>query len=70
MDQIPGRTRRGRGTPFVTDPKCTSAANMVDLVTIHEVPIGRLVRCDYWLILLFHIYRIHLIKYACLNLCM
>ena len=21
MDQIPGRTRRGRGTPFVTDPE-------------------------------------------------
>ena len=21
MDQIPGRTRRGRGTPFLTDPE-------------------------------------------------
>ena len=51
-------------------PSSTSAASVVDLATIHEVAIGRLVRCDYWLILLFHICRIHLINYACLNLCM
>ena len=43
----------------------TSAASVVDLATIHEVAIGRLVRCDYWLIILFNICRIHLINYAC-----
>ena len=47
-----------------------SAASAVDLATIHEVAIGRLVRWDYWLILLFYICRIHLINYACLNLCL
>ena len=43
----------------------TSAASAVDLAIIHEVAIGRLVRYDYWLIILFNIYRIHLINYAC-----
>ena len=51
-------------------PSSTSATSVVNLATIHEVAIGRLVRWDYWLILLFYICRIHLIKYACLNLCL
>ena len=46
-------------------PSSTSAASVVDLATIHEVAIGRLVKCDYWLIILLNIYRIHLINYAC-----
>ena len=32
--------------------------------------IGILVRCDYWLILLFYICCIHLINYVCLYLCL
>ena len=48
----------------------TSATSAVDLAIIHEVAIGRLVRWDYWLILLFYICCIHLINYACLNLCL
>ena len=49
-------------------PSSTSAASAVDLATIHEVAIGRLVRCNYWFILLFYICRLHLINYACLFL--
>ena len=49
----------------------TSAARVVDLATIHEVAIGRLVRCDYWFILLFifviYILLImHVSFYACI----
>ena len=42
-----------------------SSMSAVDLATIHEVAIGRLVRCDYWLIILLNICCIHLINYAC-----
>ena len=70
MDQILERTRRGRGTHFLLTPSSTSTTSAVDWATIHALVIGRLVRCDYWLFLLFHICRIHSINYACLNLCL
>ena len=60
----------GEELHLLLTPSSTSVASAIDLATIHEVAIGRLVRCDYWLILLFHICRIHLINYACLNLCL
>ena len=49
---------------FLLTPSSTSAASVVDSAIIHEVAIGRLVRCDYWLIILFNICQIHLINYA------
>ena len=55
---------------FLLTPSSTSVASAVDWATIHALAIGRLVRCNYWLILLFHICRNHLINYACLNLCL
>ena len=82
MDQERGRSigwlwirypeERGVGEELhlLLTPSSMSAASVVDLAIIHKVAIGRLVRCDYWLILLFHICCIHLIKYGCLNLCM
>ena len=60
----------GEELHLLLTPSSTSAASAVDLATIHEVAIDRLVRWDYWLILLFYIYHIHLINYACLNLSM
>ena len=60
----------GEELHLLLTPSSTIAASAVDLATIYEVAIDRLVRCDYWLILLFYICRIHLINYACLNLCM
>ena len=72
MDQIPRKTRHGRGTPFLTDPEQYECGKCGRLgwAIIHALATGRLVRCDYWLFSLFHICRIHLINYACLNLCM
>ena len=67
MDQGRGRGTRwlwirypeergvGEEPHFLLTPSSTSVASVVDLATIHEVAIGRLVRCDYWLILLFHV---------------
>ena len=55
----------GEEPHLLLTPSSTSATSVVDLATIHEVAIGRLVRCDYWLIILLNIYRIHLINYAC-----
>jgi hypothetical protein len=46
MDQIHGRTRHGRATPFLTDPEQYECGNVVDLTTIHSLAIGKLVRCD------------------------
>ena len=60
----------GEEPHLLLTPSSTSAASVVDWATIHALAIGRLVRCAYWLFLLFHICRIHLINYACLNLCM
>ena len=60
----------GEEPHLLLTPSSMSATSAVDLAIIHEVAICRLVRCDYWLILLFYICRIHLINYACLNLCM
>ena len=55
----------GEEPHLLLTPSSMSAASVVDLATIHEVAIGRLVRCDYWLIILLNICRIHLINYAC-----
>ena len=60
----------GEELHLLLTPSSMSAASAVDLATIHEIAFGRLVRCDYWLILLVYIYRIYLINYACLNLCL
>ena len=60
----------GEKLHLLLTPSSTGAASAVDLATIHKVVIDRLVRWDYWLILLFYICRIHLINYACLNLCL
>ena len=44
MDQVFGRTRRGRATPFLLTPSSTNVANVVGLGIIHVHAIGRLVR--------------------------
>ena len=49
----------GEEPHFLLTPICMSAASMVDWTTIHALTIDRLVRCDYWLFSLFHIYHIH-----------
>jgi hypothetical protein len=46
MDQIPGRTRHGRATPFLTDLSSMSVASAVDWATTHAFAVGKLVRCD------------------------
>jgi hypothetical protein len=46
MDQIPGRTRHGRETPFLTDLSSMSVASEVDWATTHAFVVGKLVRCD------------------------
>ena len=60
----------GEEPHLLLTPSSTSAASVVDWDTIHALAINRLVRCDYWLFLLFHIYRIHSLFYAYINLCL
>jgi hypothetical protein len=43
MDQVAGRSRRGRRTQFLTDPEL-SVASVIDLVIIHALVVGRLAR--------------------------
>jgi hypothetical protein len=59
----------GEEPHFLLTSSSTSVASVVDWATIHALAINRLVRCDYWLFLLFHIYCIVSINYECLNLC-
>jgi hypothetical protein len=59
----------GEEPHFLLSPSSTSVTSAIDWATIHALAISKLVRCDYWLFSLFHIYHIHSINYACLNLC-
>jgi hypothetical protein len=54
MDEIPRRTRRGRGTPFLTDPEQYECGKCDILGTFHAPVVGRLVRCVSWFFTLFH----------------
>ena len=60
----------GKEPHFLLTPSSMSVTSAVDWATIHALAIGRLVRCDFWLFSLFHIYRIHSLFYAYLNLCL
>jgi len=70
MDQMPGRTRRGRGTPFVTDPeqyeygKCGRLGHNSRSCRWQISEVGLLV----YSIILYLSY--HIFNYACLNLCL
>ena len=70
MDQIPGRTRRGRGTPFVTDPeqyecgKCGRLGHNSRSCHWQISEVGLLV----YSIILYLLY--HIFNYTCLNLCL
>lgn len=46
----------GEKPHYLLTPSSMSAASAVDWATIHALAIGRLVRCDYWLFSLFHIF--------------